>query len=126
MCVCLSVTTKAATYLVNSSKVRWHRVLYGVYMVWLCGFSKNVSFKSFGVICWPLLPSLLPDDLLMDKKKKAVMASFQHEECAHLAIIYIMRLPLSYLLSIKVCKQSAVKASNKFIHVASKVHVLLE
>ena len=38
MCVCLSVTTKSAAYLVCTSKTRCHRVLYGVFkvfVVWL-------------------------------------------------------------------------------------------
>ena len=30
--------------------------------------AKNASFKSSGVICWPPLPSSLPEDLSVDKR----------------------------------------------------------
>jgi hypothetical protein len=29
-------------------------------------FTENASFKSYGVICWPLPPFLLPGELSMD------------------------------------------------------------
>ena len=35
LCVYLSVTTLAATYLVFTLKIRCHRVLYGIFNVWL-------------------------------------------------------------------------------------------
>ena len=47
--VCVSVTTKSATYLVNMLKTRHHRVLYGI--IWQS----------------PLL-SLLPDELPMKRR----------------------------------------------------------
>ena len=36
--------------------------------VLLCDFTENTSFKSSGIICWPPLPSLLPDELSRDKR----------------------------------------------------------
>ena len=49
LCVYLSVTTKSATYLTCTSKVRCHRVLYDVFNH--AAFAENASFKSSGIIC---------------------------------------------------------------------------
>ena len=41
-------------------------VVLSRFLLW--GFCWNVSFKSSGIICWSLLPSSLPGELLMDKQ----------------------------------------------------------
>ena len=64
--VCLSVTTKSATYLVYTSKTRCHRILYGRFC--RVAFAENALFKSYGVIYWSLPPSLLPNDVSIDKR----------------------------------------------------------
>ena len=54
VCVCLSVTTLAATYLVFTSKIRCLRVLHVVFQicnVWL--LLRMLCFKSYGLFCSP-------------------------------------------------------------------------
>ena len=90
LCVCLSVTTLAATYLVYTSQVRNHRVLHGFFQ----GFSRvafaiNTLFKSYGIICWSPPPSSLPYDLGMchsvfdDIKSKEVPFFVEMEAWIH-------------------------------------------
>ena len=50
LCVCVSVTTLAATYLVCKSKLRCYTVSYGVPNV--CIVWNPLKTFSFGVICW--------------------------------------------------------------------------
>jgi hypothetical protein len=59
--VCLSITTKSAAYLVYTSKIRCHRVLYQWCFQGFChvAFAENASLKSSGVVCWLPLPSSL-------------------------------------------------------------------
>ena len=68
VCVCVSVTALIATYLICKAKMRYHtcRVLYGVLQICNVDFAKNASFKRYGVICLPLLPSTLSEELSMD------------------------------------------------------------
>ena len=40
-------------------------------------FTDNASFKSYGVICWSLLPSSLPNDVSMDKRDSSNFFSTQ-------------------------------------------------
>ena len=43
-------------------------------------FAENSLFKSYGIICWSPLPSLLPNKLLIDKQDSD-MASFELKKC---------------------------------------------
>ena len=64
----LSVTMIYAAYLVYMSKTRCRRVLNGVFKVLVVWFLlKTLWFKSSGIICQSPLPSLLPDELPMDR-----------------------------------------------------------
>ena len=113
----VSVTMLTTTYLVYTLKVRLS-VLFSTYV--LCAFRwKCFVQKSSGNICWsPQHPSLL-DQLLMDKKTP-VMASFQEDYCARLAIVHITRLShhwsqqtinvTSCLLTFFVCIKTAHQA----------------
>ena len=70
--VCLSVTALTATNFVCKAKVRYHRVLHDVLQICkLVDFAKNASFKSYGVICLPPLPSTLPEELSMDRRNNS-------------------------------------------------------
>ena len=69
VCVSVSVTTPAVTYLVlyDANKVPlgflWH--FQGMYCADLV---ENTSFNSSDDICWPLWPSSLLDELLIDER----------------------------------------------------------
>ena len=71
VCVCLSVTMLTATYLVYKTKMRYHRVLYDITDLQHVDFAKNASFKSYGVICLPPLPSTLSGKLSMDRRNSS-------------------------------------------------------
>ena len=70
LCTCLSVTTLAATYFIFRFRMRQ----YSLFFFWhFQGFSrvafvKNASFKSYGIIFGPSLPSWLLHKLLMNKR----------------------------------------------------------
>ena len=68
--VCVSVTTKSATYLAYALKIRYHRVLYGVFKVYVVcmALAKNVSFKNSGIICQSPLLFSLPDEFPRDRR----------------------------------------------------------
>ena len=73
VCVCLSVTVLTATNFVCKAKVRYHTVLHDVLATDLqrVDFAKNTSFKSYGIICLPPLPSTLPEELSMDRRNSS-------------------------------------------------------
>ena len=76
--VCLSVTTKSATYLVCTSKLQCHRVLCGVFKVF-------VVWLLLKTLCSEVLASFAEHNchsrFLMSSPwtKEAVMASFQQD-----------------------------------------------
>ena len=88
VCVCLSVTTLAATYLVFTSKIRCLTVHYGVFQIcnmWLLPCSKVLaSFADHRGLPHPLTSSRWT--------KAPAMASFQREECVQLVIASTTRL----------------------------------
>ena len=53
----------------------------GFYRFAACGFHYNTSFKSYGVICLPLLPSTLLEELSVDRRNSNEF--FKDEECAY-------------------------------------------
>ena len=70
LCVCLSVTMLAATYLVYTSQVRFHKGCLWRFQDFSCVvFAENASFQKFGLPSW-----LLDDDeeLSMDKRQTSV------------------------------------------------------
>ena len=67
----MSVTALTATYLVCKTKVRYHRVVYGVLQICNVDFTKNVLFKSYSVIYLPPLPSTLAEEFLVDKRNSS-------------------------------------------------------
>ena len=89
VCVCVS-TTKSATYLVYTSKTKCHRVLYDVFKVF-------VVWLSLKTLCSRVLASFaghhrLPCSPVTSRwTKETAVTSFQHEECACLAIAPIIR-----------------------------------
>ena len=87
-CICLSVTTLAAAYLIYTLKVRCHGVLYGafkVFIVWL--LLKTLRSK--------VLASFADHHCSVTSSqwaKETAMASFQLEECVQLVIAPTTRL----------------------------------
>ena len=71
VCLCLSATTLAAVYLIHTLKVRCcsnrPSTLISTYAHYV-DFIENALFRSSGDICWLPRPSLLLDQLTMDKR----------------------------------------------------------
>ena len=69
--VCVSVYLLPRN-LLHTSFIRQKHGVIGFFMVFsrFChvAFAENASFKSYGIIYWPLPPSSLPKDISMDKK----------------------------------------------------------
>ena len=57
-------------------------VLYGDLQC--VAFAKNTSFKSYGIICLPLLPSTLSDELSVDRRNSSEF--FLDEGCVRSSI----------------------------------------
>ena len=78
VCVYLSVTAKSATYLVCTSKLQCHRVLYGVFKVFVVSLSPKM-------LCSKVLTSFAEHNclsrFLMSSPwtKETTMASFQQD-----------------------------------------------
>ena len=75
--VCLSVTMKSATYLVYTRKqgvIDFFMVFQGFSSV---ACAENALFKSSDIICRSPPPSLLPNDLSMDKRDSNNFFSMQ-------------------------------------------------
>ena len=89
VCICLSATTKSATYLIYMLKTRCHRVLYGVFKIFVAWLSLKTfcsSLASFAGHCHlPCSPTT------SQRTKETAITSFQCEECACLAIAPIIR-----------------------------------
>ena len=83
--VCLSITTKSAAHLVYALKSRCHRVLFGVFKVF-------VVWLSLKTLCSKVLASFanrhcLPHFLTKSRRtEETVMGSFKCKECVQLAI----------------------------------------
>ena len=69
LCVCLSVATLTATYLVCKAKVRYHRVPYGVLQI--CNVWISLRMLRSKVMVLPPLPSTLPEELSMDRRNSS-------------------------------------------------------
>ena len=91
LCVYLSVTTLAATYLIYTSKIRCPRVLYGIFQI----FNVWLLLK---MLCFKVLASFadhhsLPRSLMSTRwTKEPAMASFLGKEYVQLAITSITQL----------------------------------
>ena len=85
--VCVSVTTKSAAYLIYMSKTRYHRVLYGIFKVFVMWLSlKTLCLKvqaSFADCHY--LPRFLTSSQWTDG---TAMASFEHKECVQFDSTY--------------------------------------
>ena len=76
VCVCLSVVTKSAAYIMFMLKAKLYMVLYGVFKVFVV--ADHASFKSSGIICWSLLPSAFPGKLSVDKRDSVSVCMVSH------------------------------------------------
>ena len=65
LCVYLSVTTKSATYLVYTSKLRCHRVLYDVFKVFVVWLSLKMPHSKVLV---SFVDLLLPGKLSVNRR----------------------------------------------------------
>ena len=83
--VCVSVTTLAATYLVYMSQVRFCRVLYGVFKVLVVWLSLK-TLRSRVLVSFADHRRLPRSPTTSQWTKETEMTSFQHKECACLAI----------------------------------------
>lgn len=73
----LSVTVLTATNFVCKAKVRYRRVLHDILQI--CNLRillKLLRSKSYGVICLPPLPSMLPEELPMDRRNSSNSSKF--------------------------------------------------
>ena len=108
MCVsvCLSVTTKSATYLVFTfAKKVLKGSLWCFQRFYRLAFPENTLFKSYGVICRSPLPSSLPGELSTAKRdsdgffstRKVYMVSYRSNNKTGSSLIILLHSRKSFL-----------------------------
>ena len=134
MCVCLSVTTKSAAYLVFTSQTKFYRVLYGVFnvfTVWL--FLKTLRSRimvSFAGLA--PLPSSLPGELSTAKRdsdgffsaRKVYMVSYRSNNTtgSSLIILHWQRSFLAISACYKMLTQHYTRDTAGHYAIACNVH----